>query len=116
MQTNNDEKFVKRPSERDKLYSIKEYLEKNYANPINLHDICTMFGINDFKLKNGFREIFQTSVIGFVINKRLEASLTLLAERNLNISEIAYQTGYSSPQHFSKSFKRKYGISPSQIN
>jgi AraC-like DNA-binding protein len=107
--------YVKRNADRDKLYAVKEYLVKNYSAAISLGDLCKTFGLNEFKLKKGFKELFNTTVIDFLIRQRLEQSRLLLAERNLSITEIAYHTGYSSPQHFSKAFKNRYGMSPGEF-
>ena len=49
----------------------------------------------------------------FLKNYRLSKALELLDRKTLNISEIAYQTGFSSPTYFSKCFNEVYGILPS---
>lgn len=62
-----------------------------------------------------------TSIIGespnsFLKNYRLNKALKLLEKQVSNISEIAYQTGFSSPTYFSKCFYEAYGILPSKFN
>ncbi|MCK0123906.1 helix-turn-helix transcriptional regulator [Gelidibacter sp. F2691] len=51
----------------------------------------------------------------FLRDYRLNKALELLENRRENISEIAYQTGFSSPAYFSKCFHKKYGILPSNF-
>jgi len=46
---------------------------------------------------------------------RLETAMSLLKQKELNISEITYQTGFSSPSHFSQAFKKYYKKSPSEV-
>lgn len=104
--------FVKNAADREKLYFARDYLTRNYADPVSLSDLSRITGLNEFKLKNGFRELFDTSVMDFLINYRLEQARELLMNTTKNISEIAYEAGYSSPSYFSKAFKKKYGISP----
>lgn len=104
--------FVKRQSDRDKLYAIKDFITTNYASNISLDQLCRNFGINEYKLKKGFKELFNTSVIEFLIDQRLDQARSMLLEKDKSVGEIAYLIGYSSPQYFSKAFKKKYGISP----
>lgn len=107
-------KFIKRKSDIEKLYAIKEYIAQNFTSQISLNGICMHFSINEFKLKTGFKELFDTTVIDYLIHNRMEYSRILLFERDLTVTEVAYMTGYSSPQYFSKAFKKKYGISPGE--
>ncbi|MFD3085296.1 helix-turn-helix domain-containing protein, partial [Streptococcus agalactiae] len=48
------------------------------------------------------------------IQYRLSKACALLKNRNLNLSDIAEQIGYSNQFNFSAAFKRQYGISPRQ--
>lgn len=104
--------FVKSAADRERLYFARDYLTRNYADPVSLSELAKVTGLNAFKLKNGFRELFDTSVIDFLINYRLEQARELLMNTTKNVSEIAYETGYSSPSYFSKAFKKKYGAGP----
>ncbi|WP_314058381.1 helix-turn-helix domain-containing protein [Empedobacter brevis] len=45
----------------------------------------------------------------------MEYAKALLTEQHLTISEIAYLIGYKNQRHFSSAFKKKFGISPSQL-
>ena len=49
----------------------------------------------------------------FVNEYRLDEALALLNKNSGNISEIAFETGFSSPSYFSKCFQKRYGLSPS---
>ena len=56
------------------------------------------------------------SAVAFIQKVRLEAALSLMKNnKQLSLSEIAYQTGFSSPSYFSTLFKRVYGKSPSEV-
>jgi AraC-like DNA-binding protein len=54
------------------------------------------------------------SVQEFIKSFRLKKAAAFLRSGEQRISDVAYQTGFSDPQHFSKSFKNQFGISPSQ--
>lgn len=50
----------------------------------------------------------------FVCELRLKIAASLLSETNLNVSEVAYKVGFSSPSYFTTSFRRLYGMSPKE--
>jgi AraC-like DNA-binding protein len=107
--------FIKKNTDIEKLHAVKDFIRDNYSNATSLYELSRTFGLNEYKLKRGFKELFNVSVIDFLITCRLEQSKLLLRDANKSVSEIAYQIGYSSPEHFSKAFKKKYGLSPSKI-
>lgn len=51
----------------------------------------------------------------FIRNKRLDKSMLLLKEGNLNISEVAFDIGFNNPSYFSKCFQNRFGITPSKV-
>lgn len=55
------------------------------------------------------------SVAEFIRNQRLKRAAYLLKEGNL-VSQVAYSVGYSNLSNFSKIFKEKYGVAPSEYN
>ena len=107
-----ESRFLRNAADREKLYQVRDYLLQHYATPISLAALARFSGLNEFKLKNGFRALFHTSVIDFLLSHRLERARDLLLHTSLNVSEVAYETGYASPAYFSKAFKKKYGITP----
>lgn len=108
-------RVIKSSRDTESLYYARDYLLQNMASPPSLTQLSKICGINEFKLKKGFKEIFGQTVFGFLSDKRLELGRMDLLEKVKLISEIAYELGYSSPQHFSFAFKKKFGISPNAV-
>ncbi len=106
---------IKKSYDTECIYFAKEYLLANIENPPSLTQLSKICGINEYKLKKGFKEVFGNTVFGFLSDKKLEMARTDLLNKDKPVSEIAYELGYSSPQHFSLAFKKKFGISPSLI-
>lgn len=106
---------IKSSYDTECIFYAKEYLMQNIASPPSLIQLSKICGLNEFKLKKGFKEIFGQTVFGFLSDKRLELARMDVLERTRPISEIAYELGYSSPQHFSLAFKKKFGVSPNVI-
>jgi len=64
-------------------------------------------------LSNLFSAVMDTTIEKYIIQQRIEKVKELLVYDELNLSQIAWQTGYSSVQHLSNQFKKVVGLSPS---
>lgn len=106
---------IKKQDDRDRIVYAKEYLLENMENPPGLSELSKVVGINEYKLKKGFKEMFKATVFNFLSDIRLAKAHQELLSKNKNIAEIAYDLGYSSPQHFSKAYKKKFGIPPRYV-
>jgi AraC family transcriptional regulator, transcriptional activator of the genes for pyochelin and ferripyochelin receptors len=106
---------IKRSSDNDRIIYAKEFLEKKVNNPPSLSELSKEVGLNEYKLKRGFKEVFKTTAFGYLAEYRLELAKQQLLESDRTISEISYQLGYSSPQHFSNAFKKKFGMAPKMV-
>ena len=94
------------------LYTIKDYLHTNFQEAISIKWISKNFGINDYKVKVGFKLLFNSPVISFLTDVRLKKAKQLLMEPKETISSISEQVGYSHANNFSIAFKRKYQLTP----
>ncbi|MEH2191217.1 MAG: AraC family transcriptional regulator [Nostoc sp.] len=101
-----------RRDEIERLHHAKTILNQRMPHPPSLLNLAKEIGLNDFKLKRGFREVFGTTVLGYVQSLRLEQAQQLLIGTNLTVTEIASQVGYESISHFGYLFKRQFGMTP----
>jgi len=85
-----------------------------YAFP-PLKDFALQIGTNEFKLKYGFKELYGTTVHNFLMQERLRKAQMMVQYSDLSFKSIADMTGYKSLAHFSRSFKKQYGFSPSEL-
>ncbi len=104
--------FVKRHADKDKLVAAKELIDKRLNQPASLSDICKIIGINEYKLKRGFKEMYGNTVFGYMTDQRLQLALQTIRDSQQSIAEIAFDLGYATPQHFNNAFKKKYGSTP----
>ncbi|WP_316830431.1 AraC family transcriptional regulator [Pedobacter aquatilis] len=109
---NTNKATIKSDYDRDRIYYAREYLIKNIYNPPSLTALAKVAGINEFKLKQGFKEVFNHTVFGYLSDYKLMQAKDLLADKTKDIKIIADELGYSSVQHFSNAFTKKFGISP----
>lgn len=102
----------KTPSDIDKIHEVRHLLINNLHNPLSLSELSHCVGLNENKLKYGFKEIFGNSVFGYLFDYKMQLAKQFLLDTNKSISEIAEICGYDYTSHFSTAFKRKYNISP----
>ncbi len=102
-------------AEREKLYQAKEILTANLETPPSLSELSKQIGLNSFKLKKNFKELFGVPVFKYLQNERLTKANALLREQDMTIQEVAWQVGYDSLSSFSNAFSKKFGFRPSEI-
>ena len=97
------------------LLMAKEYLDQHYQDPPTLQELSRLCGVNEYKLKKGFKQVFNTTVFQYLTDFRLDKAADILSDNQKNIAEVAYELGYYSPQHFSLAFRKKFGYPPGKI-
>ena len=112
---NTSKSFIKLNSDKQKLFEAKEILTQQIDSPPTINQLSKLVSLNEFKLKKGFKEIFGTTVFGYIHHSRMNLAKRLLLGTDKSAKEIAYETGYSSPQHFSRAFKKEFGNTPDSI-
>lgn len=93
---------------------LMDYTEKIWFHTAtNVNDFAENLGYSKSQLYRAMINLVGKSPNMFLKDYRLHKALELLEKQSCNISEIAYQTGFSSPAYFSKCFQKKYQILPS---
>ncbi|MUM78838.1 helix-turn-helix domain-containing protein [Pseudodesulfovibrio sp. F-1] len=101
-------------NDREKMSQAKEILDENLENPPSIVALARALGVNEFKLKNGFRQVHGITPYKYLAEQRLERACRLLWERRMNVTEAAFSVGYSSLSHFAKIFRAKFGVNPNE--
>lgn len=89
------------------------YLTSNYPRRIKISDVADYIGVDRSYLTKSFHEQYHVSPQEYLIRLRMDRAMSLLVSTTKSITDIAYEVGYSDALSFSKSFKQRYGISPS---
>jgi AraC-like DNA-binding protein len=103
------------PPDLDRLHQAKEILLQDLENPPSLLELAQQVGLNDYKLKSGFRQVFGTTVFGYLHRHRMQQAYFLLQTCDLSVTEVADRVGYTSLSAFSTAFKKFFGISPNSV-
>ncbi|MCM3785175.1 AraC family transcriptional regulator [Neobacillus mesonae] len=100
---------------KNKLASqIKDYIDGNYTQQLNLKGIAEKFNISSYYLAHIFKSSYNTSPISYMIQRRMGEATRLLVQSEMKVREIAKLTGYENPNYFSILFTRVVGMSPKQ--
>lgn len=100
---------------KELVHMAKEYVKENYqSSEININGVCNYLHISPTYFSFIFKKETKTTFINYVTQVRMEAAKELLRTSNLKSFEIAEKVGYSEPNYFSYSFKKKFGQSPSE--
>ena len=81
-----------------------------------VEELKDALGISRSQLHRRLHDLTGLSTSYFIRSIRLKYSYSLLKEGNLSVSEIAYQSGFSSPSYFNKCFLEQYGFPPGEIH
>ncbi len=113
--------ILRKNEKQDKRFeaalSIKEvivYIQDHYLQPINNRIIAEQFGYNPTYLGRIFKAQTGTTLHNFVTELRLNTAMELLSDTTLPISQICVKIGIPDVYYFSKYFKKKVGVTPSQ--
>ncbi|WP_419889611.1 helix-turn-helix transcriptional regulator [Paenibacillus xylanexedens] len=98
-----------------KLHTAREIMEACMVDPPSLLALSRQVGLNDFKLKKGFKALFGSTVFEYLRQVRLDNAMKLLRNQNNNVTEAAIAVGYSNVSAFSQQFYRKFGVKPSEM-
>lgn len=97
----------------DTVLKVSNFIENNLNNLPTIEEIAYKHYISESKIQKLFKNYYKYSVHDFLSNKRLEQAKNLLENTDKSIAEIADDLGIKSKSYFSKIFKDRYGVTPS---
>lgn len=99
--------------DKDFLIKIEKLITDHLTDPhINVDFLCKEIGLGKKTLQKKLKFLTGFSPGEYIDSIRLNHALELLKNSQLNSSEIAYRTGFSSPSYFARCFRKKFNISP----
>jgi AraC-like DNA-binding protein len=113
--SNTAARIVLRPYDIERIKEAAELLIQNMDNPLTIVELAHRVGLNDYKLKKGFKQIYGTTIFNYFMSARMERAKSLLEETNIPIMDIAYQTGYRNISNFITAFRKNFGGSPGSL-
>lgn len=100
---------------KELVEKAKEYVREHYGeSDININRVCSYLHISPNYFSFIFKRETKTTFINYLTHVRMEEAKELLRTTNMKTFEIAEKVGYSEPNYFSYSFKKKFNLSPSE--
>lgn len=97
------------------MQQVMEIMEKQMDNSEwTIDQFAQELGMGRTVFYQKLKSIIGLSPIDFVREMRIKRAMQLIESGEYNVSSIAYMTGFNDPKYFSKCFKKKYGVSPSE--
>lgn len=90
------------------------YMNKNYQENICLEDIARYVGMNSSALCRYYKKNTGKTLFGYLSELRISYAVKLLMNKNIAISQVAYDCGYNNLSHFNRQFKEITGKTPSE--
>lgn len=111
----NAEKFAvsTEVSEQNRINKIFNYVKNHFNQPIPLEEISSLTGMTEPSFCRYFKKTTSKTFTQFVNEYRLVHASKLLAEKQMAISDIAFEAGFQNVSHFTRLFKQFTGMSPS---
>lgn len=94
--------------------STKEYLETHYADDISLEDMAEHVNISPQYFSKLIKKTTGFNFIDWLSMLRVKKAKELLTNSNLTVKEVCFMVGYKDPNYFSRIFKKRIGITPSE--
>lgn len=94
--------------------SAKEFIRANYSRNISLEDVSRKADISPYYFSRVFKEETGENFIDYLTDIRINKAKELLADSDRSMKEICSMVGYSDPNYFSRSFKKRVGVTPTE--
>lgn len=107
-----DEKNLIRQVEVEQLKKARDILRNRIKSGVSIRELAKLVGLNQNKLKLGFKQVFGNTVNGTLLKMRLDKARLLIAANELSLREIAEEVGYENKSFFARKFREKYGVLP----
>ncbi|WP_424962909.1 helix-turn-helix domain-containing protein [Ekhidna sp.] len=92
--------------------SLRDVVHTNLYTNLTAEELARLTNMSLSSFKRAFKSTFNDTPANYFLNKRLERAAEQLMVTKKGINDIAYETGFSDPDYFSRVFKRKYGLAP----
>ncbi|WP_327204869.1 AraC family transcriptional regulator [Paenibacillus sp. DMB20] len=100
---------------RHNILKATEYIKEHYADEeLSLPRVAAELGMSVAYLSRSFKEEMNINFVKYLVQTRLEKAAELLEQDTSPAVEIAYQVGFTDYSHFSRTFKKHFGLTPAE--
>ena len=96
----------------DRISRALDAMEQRMADTLTVRDLAAIAGLSPSRFAHLFRRTVGVSPLRHLYSLRMRRAQQLLEHSSLPIRDVMRQVGWKDPSHFSKDFKRRFGVSP----
>ncbi|SCY78608.1 helix-turn-helix transcriptional regulator [Desulfoluna spongiiphila] len=100
------------PEDQKKITDARDLLIHRMDTPPTIAEMAKAVGVNAFKLKKGFKQLYGTTLFAYLRSRRLDRAYELIRSGEMNVTEAAFEVGYANPSAFTSAFRKAYGTNP----
>jgi transcriptional regulator GlxA family with amidase domain len=98
----------------ERLLRALEHVEANLQEPASRDDLAKRAGVTVRQLERLFSQHLGVTIGAHYLHTRLERARILLRQTGMPVVAVSVETGFVSPSHFTRSYRRAFGVSPRQ--
>lgn len=98
-----------------KTIKLTEVIALHTFSNLSVNDLAKLCNMSLSSFKRAFKDFFNDSPNNYINTKKINKAIELLQASELNIGEIAYEVGFNDPLYFTRLFKKRTGLSPSEF-
>ncbi|MFY0687483.1 MAG: helix-turn-helix transcriptional regulator [Cyclobacteriaceae bacterium] len=95
--------------------SIKEVVRQHITSDLSTTELARLCGLSLSSFKREFEKSFDDTPNNYILTQRMKMAVELLQTTQMTVSEIAFQVGFGDPSYFSRVFRKRKGISPTDF-
>ncbi|MDY0162815.1 AraC family transcriptional regulator [Desulfobotulus sp.] len=114
-QSGKEKKKREEKSYVEKIHYAAEIMENNLLNPPGIFDLADLADLNHNRVIQGFKEVYGQTPYEYLSHIRLQKAAEKMRKGECNVTEAAFSVGYANLSHFSRIFRKEFGVNPSDF-
>ena len=102
-------------NQKPNLDRLESYIRANLASKLTVGELAKLEQTTPKSLQKAVKNKYHQTVYEWITTLRLERSFLLLRNSSLNLTDIALETGFANQSHWTRLFRRQYGITPGKV-
>jgi AraC-like DNA-binding protein len=103
-----------RPGDAKRILEAMQFVRTHHADKLTVGALAKRFAMSSSHFAHRFTAVARMSPMRYLRQARLDRAHSLLLESGARVSEVALEVGFESPAHFTREYKRRFGIAPSR--
>lgn len=98
----------------ERVMEARDILDNSLVKPPSTLELARLVGVNVTTLQANFKQVFKTTIFGYIRDQRLQMARILLLDHGLIAADAGRKVGFSSPSAFTAAYKRRFGHPPTE--